>query len=416
MKKTLRRRNLILLALIMAIAGGLGAYNYQNSKVGVNYVTVKKKTVQQILESTGTVMATKEEGLYSRESGFLTSLEVSVGDVVEAGEVVGEVSLEALSFQKQVALSKLAAAQASYDKAKEKPDENALNIAKMALSSAKLDYEEALSNFERTQALYTQGGVSKSQLDQDRFVMENTKNKLESAKAELGMVERSVSKNTLKVLLAEVDAAKAEVNRLGGVQNNLILTAPITGVVVEKTAAKGAYLQMGAKLIQVASLSPLKIESDILNQEVADISEGQLVLVYSGDVKCGQGYVQKIYPTVFEKTSDLGIVQKRVRVEIGQLTLGKTVRIGEAVDLKYLIKEKQKALCINKDFVYETAEGYYVLVVAEGRVAKRAVQIGVEGEKDYEILKGLSENEKVISEMEKPLDVGTPATWEKSSE
>lgn len=414
-KVSFKKRNWMLLGVFVMSASIFGVYSYQTSKVSVSYATAEKKTIDKVLDATGVVDAVNSVGVYNKESAFVTSLEVEVGDVVKAGQVLAVLGSEDLTYQRQAAKSRLDAALAEYAKAKEKSDVNEVSIAEVALKNANLKYSDAQVAYDRTQKLFAEGGVSRSELDQDKLALDSALNAVESAKAQLALASKTASKNTLKALQANIDAARAEVTRLDGATNNMKLLSPMAGVVTEKFISEGAYLQTGTKLFTVSELAPLKVLSDVLDKDVKEVHVGQDVAFFSEDVQVSKGKVSKIHPTVFDKTSDLGIVQKRVRVEIGVDQSATSLMLGQELDAKYLVASKANALCVDKDFVYDEGDAHYVLTIEGDKIAKRSVSLGIEGEDDYEILSGLSEHERIVGEMEKPLDVGVAAKWGEKS-
>jgi len=61
-----------------------------------------------------------------------------------------------------------------------------------------------------------------------------------------------------------VDRLDEEFDRTGKIRNNLIVTSPISGIVVKKNISQGDYIQVGAEPYTVADLSRLWLQLKLL--------------------------------------------------------------------------------------------------------------------------------------------------------
>lgn len=416
MKKNLKKRNIGIALVVLVLAAGAGFVKYSGSLVAVEKSQVRQGPINAYLDSTGTVEAVSTAGVYSKQSGFLSHLNVGIGDVVAAGQVIGEMSSEDLYYAKTVAESRLSAAQAEYAKAKEASDSNQLKIAQSALDNANLALEQLKENYDKAKTLLTTGAISQTELNQSKVAYETGLNAQKAAEAQVSSIKKGVSSNTLKALNANVSASLAEVKRLSAANTSMVLLSPIAGVVTEKLADEGAFLTTGSKVFTVAQTDSQKVYSDVIDKDLKDIQVGQTVDFLIDEALVGSGVVSKIHPTVFSKTSELGITQKRVRVEIAVKTASQKLMLGQEIDLKYHLEAKDKVLLVDKDFVYEEGENHYVLVIEQDTLSKKAVEIGIKGDDDYEVIKGLSNGEWIVGEMEKPLDIGTKVKFETKEE
>src|SRR5436190_5923136 len=105
----------------------------------------------------------------------------------------------------------------------------------------------------------------------------------------------------------------ARLQRTGTATRTLTLSAPIGGIVMEKTALEGLHFGAGDMLYRIVDPSTVWLLADVFEQDLAQIRPGQsaniTVQAYPGRVFDGQ--VAFVYPTVNAQTRTA-----KVRVEV----------------------------------------------------------------------------------------------------
>ncbi len=77
----------------------------------------------------------------------------------------------------------------------------------------------------------------------------------------------------------QLDKLDEEFDRTGKVANNLIVTSPISGVVVKKNISQGDYIQVGAEPYTVADLSKLWLQLKLYERDIPLVEAGDSVEV-----------------------------------------------------------------------------------------------------------------------------------------
>ena len=105
----------------------------------------------------------------------------------------------------------------------------------------------------------------------------------------------------------------ARLQRSGVATRTLTLSAPIGGIVMEKTALQGLHFGAGDMLYRIVDLSTVWLLADVFEQDLAQIRPGQsatiTVQAYPGRVF--EGRVAFVYPTVNAQTRTA-----KVRIEV----------------------------------------------------------------------------------------------------
>ncbi|MFA7550156.1 MAG: hypothetical protein WCZ68_05405, partial [Sedimentibacter sp.] len=104
--------------------------------------------------------------------------------------------------------------------------------------------------------------------------------------------------------------------------------------------------------------------------------------------------INRVYPKAQAKISDLGVEQKRVRIEAD---LDDTdYKLGSEVDVEIVLQEKNNVLLVDKDTVYEKEHKKYVTVISGNNEVETEITTGLEDDKNAEVLSGLNENDVVL--------------------
>jgi Cu(I)/Ag(I) efflux system membrane fusion protein len=169
--------------------------------------------------------------------------------------------------------------------------------------------------------------------------------------------------------------------------------APVTGVVIEKTAIKGLHVMPGQSLYKIADLSIVWVEADVYEHELAAVRVGDAATVtmdaYPGERFTGR--ITYIYPFLDEKTRT-----NKVRValtnRLGRLKPGMFANVD-------LTSRGRSGLLVPTDAVLDSGTEQVVFVAqGEGLFQPRPVKIGRRLSRDsIEVLDGLKEGERVVS-------------------
>jgi len=185
----------------------------------------------------------------------------------------------------------------------------------------------------------------------------------------------------------------AKLQRTGVATRTLALSAPIGGIVLEKTALQGLHFAAGDMLYRIVDLSSVWLMTEVFEQDLAQIRPGQSarinVQAYPGQVFEGQ--VAFIYPTLNAQTRTA-----KVRIEVPNPDLLLKTDMYATVEIAAPV-EPSKVLAVSDSAVLDTGTRQTVLVDrGGGRFEPRAVKVGARADGYVAILQGLREGEKVV--------------------
>lgn len=185
----------------------------------------------------------------------------------------------------------------------------------------------------------------------------------------------------------------ADLERTRKIKRTLRVTAPRSGIVVEKLAVEGQMIDAGMNLYRIADLSLVWVQSQIYEQDLGYIKlgqEAQVSLSYLPDRKF-EGRVTYVYPTVDEKTRTA-----RVRMEFHNP--GLFLKPGMFAKVKLDSELEDSAILVPDSAVLRSGEKNTVFVALDGgKFEPRAVVLGPRGDNGYyKVDSGLREGERVV--------------------
>jgi RND family efflux transporter MFP subunit len=190
---------------------------------------------------------------------------------------------------------------------------------------------------------------------------------------------------------ARLQAARADVARARALGEDAVLRAPFDGVVVARYADQGAVLTVGAKVVDLVALDPLRLAIDVPERDAARLRVGQsatVVLPAAGD--------RKLTAKVARFAEVLDPATHTLRAEIDVPNPGTPIDTGIPARLRSPIVSgiearatidfgEHAALLLPAEAIVSEGAGASVLVVQEGRARKRPVRIAYDDGKDVEI-------------------------------
>ncbi|MCX4264507.1 MAG: efflux RND transporter periplasmic adaptor subunit [Muribaculaceae bacterium] len=190
-------------------------------------------------------------------------------------------------------------------------------------------------------------------------------------------------------LKAQLDAAKSQ---YANIQENTVLSSPITGVVTARNYDPGD-MSGNLPVLTVGQLSPVvKVLVNISENDMADVSVGQPVSInldaYPGETFSGKVY--RVYPTVDPASRTFG-------VEIRIPNPGERLKPGMFARVEIGFGERENVVVPDRAVVKQTGSGNkYVYVLHGNKVSYNRVELGRRLDNAYELIEGVADGDTVV--------------------
>ncbi len=196
---------------------------------------------------------------------------------------------------------------------------------------------------------------------------------------------------------AELDIAKAAVISQQSIINKKKIRAPFSGEIGIRLVSLGQYLDKGAQIAQLVSLSPIIADFSFPERHFAQLKTGQLVKVkvqaYPDEIFTGN--IQAINPSLHQETRSIGV---RATID----NPDEKLRAGMFAEVTAITSKASPVLTLPETAVlFNTyGESVYVVKQQDGQhsVELRNIETGAHQEGRVEIVKGLQLNDIVVNE------------------
>lgn len=351
----------------------------------VEVVKASRGSLTMNVEETGYVQAVNDHEVQAIQAGRVAELMVDVGTAVESGQTLMRLSNPDLTGEMASVRSQLAGTEAE------------LQTALLSADSLNLELEQAKSDLDRKKALLKSGALAQAEYDQAQ---------LQVVKLEKSLAQKEASADGLNNQLTSLG------QKLGSLEEKmgeLQVISPTTGTVLDLPVKAGQVAAPGTLLAQIGSDSQLEVEAELLSDEISRVKIGQTVRitapVLGNEVLSGK--VSKIYPRAYERISALGVSQRRVPVIID---LDRNVNLQPGYEVRVAIEtlRKEGVILLPRESVRLTEDGKYrVLVVTEGRIRERLIEVREKNQQWVEVLKGIKVGETVVRDGSRELEPGS---------
>jgi membrane fusion protein (multidrug efflux system) len=264
-----RKRRGLVLPLVVLTAIGFGGYEgYQYFVEGRFLVT----TDDAYVKADTAVIAAKV-------SGYIASVAVDNNVPVKAGDLLATIDDGDYRLALAAAQNKFSTQESTVARLDKQAEAqySVIDQAKAQLVSAQADQERAAAAFARADALVQTGSSSRATLDIAKADRDRTNAAVTGAEAAVRSAEASLQ--VLKAqrveamsVLKELETAVAKADR------DLSFTkvrAPFDGVIGNRAAQPGQFVQPGSRLMALVPLDQVYIEANFKETQLARIKPGQ---------------------------------------------------------------------------------------------------------------------------------------------
>ena len=273
---------LLILAAIASLTGVTASCSSQNNKdasqaqaesqkspVAVDVAIATLEALEGENEYTGTTAPLREVAVKSRLEGRLLDLNVDVGDRVENGQAIAQLDDAILSATVLNAEAEVAAREAEVSQANA-----AVGNARAQVERARLQYKQAQKDANRFTQLAKEGAVTSQAAENATTEARSAEQAVRSAEQQVTLQEQTVGASSQRVL-----AQKAIKLREQERQSYTTITAPISGVVLERISETGNLLFAGNDVVKLGDFSQVKVIVQISELEVNKVRLNQSVNV-----------------------------------------------------------------------------------------------------------------------------------------
>jgi HlyD family secretion protein len=413
-----RKTKILLIVLGVILLGGLVAANLmfdRKRRVLVESATIKLRDLESIVSASGRIEAKRKVNVSANTMGKITRLAVEEGDRVEKGDFL--VQIDPTQFQASVASL-----------------EAALRGAEAQLEQEEANREKRELDLKRLEDLLRKNLVPQEELDAGRTALS------------VARAQEVAAREEIQRYRANLANARYDLDR---VTMHAELSGVVTRLNIEEgeNVVTGTMNNPGTVLMTIADLSEIEAEIEVDETDVVDVRLGQEaeITIDAYPDQTFKGKVSRIgNSAITDSSGGSGPQAVNFRVEVTLTDQVPNVRPGFSCTAEITVAVRHQALSVPiqsltirkppkpekeretdgagieaatreppaisasageeaedgeedeaEDGEEEEVEG--VFVIRDGTVHFRSVEIGISGERHFEIISGLEEGEDVVT-------------------
>jgi HlyD family secretion protein len=343
------------LVAILVIGGIVASFLYQNMSKRPDYSTVRveKGSIEQILELDGKIAPQNDAELGFERGGKITKLTHKVGDFVKSGTVLAYANSTDLKAQYNQSVDLAKSSQADLDQYQElyKKEKAKLDSLKKTATANSAD--------------------KKAQ-----------KKQIEASEAQVVSQEEKVA-----AAFSNVENSRAQIDKT-------VITAPFDGIVSKQDVFEGEVAQSNIAIITLSSRDSFKVEAFASEIDVRNIHNGDFAQITLSD---GSGSIFDAEISSIDPTEDLVNNVSNYKVTLNFRENVSDLRSGVGASISVAAKNKNNALLVHLDAIFEEGGKKFVYVSRSGLREKKEIQTGIYGTGDMaEVTSGLVAGDSVF--------------------
>lgn len=313
----MKRILLIALGLVMLVLFvGTLVFLYQRSRVQPIDYEARQPFVADIINkavATGAVLPREEVAIKPRVSGLVDELFVEPGERVEENDLLARIRIV--------------------------PDMLNLSNAEARLAEARIRLRQALRDLERNRALFEQGLIPQSSLDELETTYETAQAEVEAAEDSLAVIQEGARRQSAQAA-------------------NTLIRATIPGMVLEVPVEVGNSVievnnfNEGTTIASIANMDEMVFEGYVDESEVGKLEEGMDLELTVGALEDRRFHatLEYISPKGVEEEEEGGAIQFEIRAAT-ELEPGIFLRANYSATADVILDRRQDVLTIEESWL-----------------------------------------------------------------
>ncbi len=267
-----------------------------------------------------------------------------------------------------------------------------LQSALSAIDSSLKDLQDAVAGYD-TKIATEQTAITSAKGD-----ILNLETSIRTETAKLALKRAGARPTEIQAAAARVRQAQADYERAVANYSDTVLFAPVAGSITKVNIKEGELLSTAFQ--QDAAITMLGDAPYRIEIYASEVDIPKVALAQTGSIKLDSFPDRLFALTVAEidpSATDVDGVPK-YRIKLDFLSLDPGIKIGMTGDVDIVTGRAADVLLVPARAVLENDFGdtYVRILASNGEIEDRRVEVGLQGENDVEIVRGLEEGEEVI--------------------
>ena len=336
----------------------------------------QRGNVSRVLTLAGQFQPYQVVDVHPKVSGYMTRINVDIGDVVHQGQTLAVLQVPELKAQLQSAI--------------------------FAMDQSKEEITRAQHEIDRADATYTALHAQSERLKQAAATRPGliAQQELDNAQAQdlSAQAQEDSAKSAMAAAKQHMGAATADKDSVEALENYTNVTAPIAGVVIWRYADTGALIQGGTNSNDQALPIVRLSESSLLRLRVP-VPEDDVQFVHAGDrLEVRVDAINRSFTgKIVRFTRNVDFETRTMETEIDVDNKDLSIAPGMYANTLLELDNHKNVVTIPVEALVLTGKQQTAYVLDDSnRIHIRSVQVGLEGQKLVEIVSGLNPGDRAV--------------------
>ena len=345
----------------------------------VRVARVSELPVGASVSVTGTLAAQDEATLSVKVPGRLRAVSVDLGSVVRRGQMVAQLEPQDYQLRIQQAEAALQQTRARLGLSPEGADDRVDPEKTGTVRQARALMDEALQGRKRAATLVEQGIIARAEFESADAAYKVAVSRYQDAVEEIRNRQGLLLQRRTELALARQALADTAVY------------ASFDGIVQERQASVGEYLNAGAPVVTVVRINPLRFRAEVPERDAPSVRQGQTIRVtVEGDPAAYLGRVVRLSPTINQ--------QNRILVVEAEIANTGGLRPGGFARAEIVTDSADMAVTVPTSAIVTFAGIEKVIAVDNGKAQEKPVTTGRRTPEWTEVVSGVGVGEAVVVE------------------
>jgi HlyD family secretion protein len=364
-----------LAAALISSGCGKGEVAEAAPTVTVQVGAAENQTIERKVTAEATLYPLEQSAIVPKISAPVKKFYVEKGSKVHAGQLLAELENSDLLAQQKENEGNFAQAQAGYEQAVQKAEQD------RTLAKETLDAAQKLYNARKE--LYKQGAVSSKDVDDSNVALIQAKNAYDLSQKQLD----------LKVAEGQYKAAQAKTTEVEVSLNYSKIVSPIDGVVTDRPVYPGEMASNSGPIITVMNLSQIVARAHVDQQQAAQLKVGDSATIsVPGQPGALKGKVSLVSPALDPNSTT-------VEVWVQAANPGERLKPGTDVQVQIVAQAIPHAIVIPAEALLTSPDGQTSVIIldTDNKPHKKKVKAGIRDAGEVQITDGLQGGERVVT-------------------
>ncbi len=371
----------------------------------VQAAPAESRPMERVVSVIGALAAIDHVTLSVKVTGRLQSLPVDIGTRVKKGELVAQIESVDYELKLRSAEALLAQARARLGLLLVGTDDTVKAEETSTVRQANASLLESQKQRDRTRELAKRGISSQADLEVVEASYEIAVNRHLEALEDIRQRQGVLQQRRVEVEIARQQLADTKI------------VAPFDGIVQERKASPGEFLNTAAPIVTLVKVDPLRLRVEVPERNTSGVRTNQTVRLFiEGDTNKYSGLIARISPAITEMSRML-IVEADIPNGAGALRPGTFARAD------IVLAERESTTSVHKDALITFAGMEKIFLVKEGKAVEKNIVTGRRTGEFIEVMSGVKAGDVVVLgpgslQNGQPVTVeaaGTPPAGKKSS-